>query len=199
MAMQNTKFIITDEIFNKCVTFSNDSVVTSSDKYAQRNQYDITKIVLDIRNGKIAEECVWRILKDSYPNLSAPDYNIYLRKDKSWDPDLKDSTVPLRIAVKSQEIKSEIAFGRSWVFQFGNGRKFDCDTGIFGEPDLSHYVSFVSLNVPKRNGEVRAIVKVQWLHDKKLFKAMQKQSLQGNKVAVYYEDLEKFKDELWQL
>jgi hypothetical protein len=94
-----------------------------------------------------------------------------------------------------EEIKSEIAFGRSWVFQFGNGNKFDCDTGIFGKPDTSHYVSFVSLNVPKRTGELRALVKVQWLHDKKLFKAMKKQSLQGNKVAVYYEDLEKFGSE----
>jgi hypothetical protein len=197
--MQDPKFIITDETLEKCTKFANESVGTSTDKYAKRNQYDVAKIASDIRNGKIAEECVWQKLKDLYPNLSAPDYNIYTKKDKSWDPDLKDLGVPLRVAVKSQEIKSEIAFGRSWVFQFGNGNKFDCDTGIFGKPDASHYVSFVSLNVPKRNGELRAVVKVQWLHDKKLFKAMKKQSLQGNKVAVYYEDLEKFKDELWQL
>lgn len=197
--IQDTKFLISDEIYKKCSEFAINSMGTSVDKYANRNQYDVAKISNDIRNGKIAEECVWQKLKEVYPELSAPDYAIYTRKDKSWDPDLKDASTPLRIAVKSQEIKSEIAFGRSWVFQFGNGKKFDCDTGIFGKPDPIHYVSFVSLNIPKRSGELRALVKVQWLHDKKLFKEMKKQSLQGNKLAVYYDDLEKFKDELWQL
>jgi len=60
-------------------------------------------------------------------------------------------------------------------------------------------VAFVALNVPKRFGIIKALVKVQWLHDKKLFKEMKKQSLRGNKVAVYYEDLEKYSEELWQL
>jgi len=200
--MINTTFQITDEILDKCSTFAKDSVGTSSGKYASRNQFSISKITDDIRNGKIAEELVYRELVKFYPNLSSPDYEIYSKKNKSWDPDLKDLSIPLRIAVKSQEIKSEIAFGRSWVFQYGSGKNFDCDTGIFGgnkTEDTSHYVSFVSLNIPKKTGNLRAIVKVAWLHEKNLFMAMKKQNLQGNKVAVYYENLEPFGDELWQI
>lgn len=200
MTIKDPKFVISQEVFDKCVQFGTASAHTSTDKYARRNQSDPYKIAKDIRNGKIAEEMVYQKVSDEYPELSKPDFNIYDKKNKSWDPDLKDTESKLRIAVKSQDIESALHFGESWVFQFGNGGKYDCDTGIFGkEIDPNHYVSFVLLNVAKRVGSLRAIVKVQWLHDKKLFKAMQKQSLQGNKVAVYYEDLIKHENELWQL
>jgi len=200
MTTLNSNFIISKDIFDKCSQFAKDSVSTSSDKYARRNQFDIGKIIKDIRNGKIAEEVVYNQVVSVIPGLTPPDYNIYDKKDKSWAPDLKDSTSDLRLAVKSQDIESEQCYERSWVFQFGNGKKYDCDTGIFGENlDNNHYVSFVSLNVPKKTGIIRAIVKVKWLHENKLFKEMKKQSLRGNKVAVYYEDLERFNDQLWQL
>ena len=200
MISLNSNFIISKEIFDKCSQFAKASVSTSSDKYARRNQFDIEKIAKDIRNGKIAEEIVYNQVSSVIPGLTSPDYNIYDKKDKSWDPDLKDSQSSLRLAVKSQDIESEQSFDRSWVFQFGNGGKYDCDTGIFGKNlDDNHYVSFVSLNIPKRTGIIRAVVKVNWLHDRKLFKEMKKQSLRGNKVAVYYEDLDLYQKELFQL
>ncbi|CAB4196913.1 hypothetical protein UFOVP1290_433 [uncultured Caudovirales phage] len=194
------QFKITEEIFSKCDKFAKESVGTSTDKYARRNQFDPGKIMKDIRNGKIAEQISYEKISGIIPGLSEPDYNIYDKKHKSWDPDLKDKNSNIRVAVKSQDIESALHFGESWVFQFNDGKKYDCDTGIFGK-DLNqdHYVSFVLLNVAKRIGSIRSIVKVQWLHDKKLFKAMQKQNLQGNKVAVYFDDLSKYKEELFQL
>lgn len=196
--MIDPTFEIDKEAFEKCAAFAKVSVDTSADKYAKRNQFNVAKIMDDIRNGKLAEEMVYQKISKIYPELSKPDYNIYEKKQKSWDPDLKEPNVPLRIAVKSQDIKSEIAFGRSWVFQGGIGKKFDTDKGIFGEEDTNHYVCFVSLNVPKHSGTLRAIVKVKWLHDNGLFKPMQLLHL-SSKQAVYYEDLEKLSDQLWQL
>ena len=193
------KFAISQDILDKCLTFAKSSVNTSSDKYARRNQFDVEKIIKDIRNGKVGEEAVYEKISALYPQLSKPDHQIYDKKNKSWDPDLKDTASKMRLAVKSQDIESAIAFGESWVFQFNDGKKYDCDTSIFGNTDDDHFVSFVSLNIPKRSGSIRALVKVSWLHQKKLFKEMKKQALRGNKVAVYYEDLEKYKDELWQL
>jgi hypothetical protein len=197
--MQASETIISPEIYEKCVQFAKASVHSSADKYARRNQFDVEKIVKDIRNGKIAEEITRAACLAKLPNLSEPDYNIYDKKNKSWDPDLKDSDSGIRIAVKSQDIQSAIHFGDSWVFQYNNGKNYDCDKEIFKLYNDKNYVSFVSLNIPKRYGIIKAIVKVNWLHDKKLFKEMKKQNLQSNKVAVYLEDLEKFSNDLFQL
>jgi hypothetical protein len=199
MTTIDPKFIISEDMLSKCTTFAKNSVNTSSDKYARRNQFDVEKIVKDIRNGKVGEEGVYNQVSPLHSTLSLPDHQIYSKKDKSWSPDLIDSVSGIHLAVKSQDIESAINFGESWVFQYGNGGKYDCDTGVFKTQDDKHYVAFVSLNIPKRYGTIKAIVKVQWLHDKKIFKEMKKQSLRGNKVAVYYEDLEKYPNELWQL
>ena len=199
MKSNESKFIISPEVYDRCVDFSNASVDTSVNKYASRNQFDISKIKKDIRNGKIAEEGAWEILSKTYPNLSKPDHSIYTAKQKSWDADLKDPSIPISVAIKSQDIESEINFGRSWVFQFNKTSNYDRDTGIFAETDNNHYVTFISLNIPKRFGTIQAIVKVKWLHDHNLFKPMMKTNLQNNKLAIYYDDLVKFQDELWQI
>lgn len=195
----DSQFSISEEVLVRCTNFAKNSVSTSADKYARRNQFDVEKIAKDIRNGKIGEEAVYHVVSPHFAGLTKPDHKIYPKKDKSWDPDLRDDGAKVRIAVKSQDIESAINFGESWVFQFGNGGKYDCDKGVFKEIDPNHYVAFVALNTPKKIATIRAIVKVQWLHDKKLFKEMKKQNLRGNKVAVYYEDLKKYEDELWQL
>lgn len=197
--MFDVNFIIDSEMFEKCTEFAEKSVETSLDKYARRNQFNKEKIIKDIRNGKIGEEIVYRSLIKNYPNLTAPDYEIYQKQDKSWDPDLRDLDSGIRIGVKSQDIESAIHFGESWVFQFNYGKSYDCDTGVFKEEDENHYIAFCSLNIPKKTGMIRGIVLVKWLHQNGLFKEMKKVSLQGNKVAIYYEDLEKFGNQLWRL
>lgn len=185
-------------MFTKCEKFAQDSVLTSADKYARRNQSNVEKIKKDIRNGKIGEYGTHSVLLEKLPDLSEPDISIYDKSQKSWDPDLKSSS-GIRVAVKSQDIESAINYGDSWVFQYRPNQNYDCDVGIFKENDDNHYVAFNALNVPKRIGIIKAIVKVSWLHEKKLFKEMKIPQLRGNKVAVYFSDLEPYKSELWQL
>lgn len=199
MTIIDPNFLISEDVLNKCLTFAKQSVNTSADKYASRQQFDLEKIIKDIRNGKVGEEAVYEKISALYPNLSKPDHQIYDKKNKSWSPDLADKSSGIHLAVKSQDIESAINFGESWVFQYGSGGKYDCDTGVFNDAKPNHYVAFVGLNVPKRKGSIRAIVKIQWLHTNNLFKEMKKKNLRGNKVAVYYEDLDKYKEELWQL
>lgn len=194
----NLKYIISDDMYAKCEKFAQDSVLTSADKYARRNQSNIEKIKKDIRNGKIGEYGTHSVLLEKLPDLSEPDISIFDKSQKSWDPDLK-SPSGIIVAVKSQDIESAINYGDSWVFQYNNGANYDCDTGVFKEVDENHYVAFNSLNVPKRFGTIRAVVKIKWLHKNNLFKPMKVHQLRGNKVAVYLEDLEKFQEELFQL
>ena len=45
-------------------------------QYAWRGQFDQAKIARDITSGKLAEEMTYRTLKNLYPSLSPPDYQI---------------------------------------------------------------------------------------------------------------------------
>ena len=195
----DTSSTITEDTFNKCAAFAEASVGSNADRYARRNQSNIEKITQDIRTGKLGEELVYEVLSKQFPNLTKPDHAIYEKKNKSWAPDLTDPDTGKVIAVKTQELKSETAYGRSWVFQHRVGKNYDSDKGIFGEKNDNHYVAFVSVNSVKRVGDIRGIVKVSWLHEKELFKPMKLQHLQNNKKAVYYSDLAPFGKELWQL
>jgi len=204
----NSKFDISTETLDKCRRFGADSVSSSLDKYAFRHGFDVndpdaveravSKFSKDITIGKIGEEFVYRKYVERIPELSPPDYNIYSIKDKSWEPDLKDLSSNLSIAVKSQDIRSKIDNSESWVFQLGSNGK-DTDKEIFNEVDDNKYVAFTSLNIPKRFGEIKAVVKLSWLHKMELFKPMQIDRLQSNKIAVYMCDLDNYKDNLWQL
>lgn len=203
----NNLLIISPDIYHKCDKFAKESISTNLFVLARRGQTQKFAIERQIRSGKIAEELVYNTLIVKYPNLSPPDFTIYSNKNKSWDPDLKDNSQQLTIAVKSQEKEQALQYYESWVFQFNNGKNFDCDTKIFTKNvDPNYYVAFVLLNTPKKMGQIKAIVKVNWLHENKLFQPMtlQKFSENNNKLAVYYDhpdyiSLSHFPNELWQL
>lgn len=207
MTIYDSKLIITPEIAEKCEKFAVASAPTNMTALGRRGQTNPEAIKRQIKTGKIAEVLVHLEVSKNFPKLSEPDFAVYTKKQKSWDPDLKDVDSGVRIAVKSQEVEQALQYHESWVFQFNDGKSFDCDTEIFGKDiDPNQYVSFVLLNTPKKTGQLRAIVKVQWLHDKKLFQpmALKKFSSTNNKLAVYYDhpehpSLSKFPDELWQL
>jgi len=197
--MYSEPIVITRYILNKCSDFAKKSAESSLDRYAAWGQKNLEKITKDITVGKIGEEVVYRTLVKKFSQLTKPDFNIYEKKEKNWSPDLTDEGSGIRLAVKCQESASAIAYSDSWVFQFNQNKNFDCDNKVFKEIDPNHYVAFVSLNLPKKVAEIRSIVRIQWLHDNNLFQQMKVFQLRGNKVAVYYDDLVKFKDDLWQL
>ncbi len=189
----NEKIPIDEDLLTKAKNFAEASVNSSSDKYARRNQFSLEKIKQDITVGRVGEEIVYQQLKLVVPQLTSPDYTIYEAYDKSWDPDLKDLSTGTKFAVKTQDIRSDLEFGTSWVFQYNQNKNYDCDKEIFKEKNNS-YVCLVSLNIPRHYGSIRAIVKTDWLHQNSLFKDMKQEYLKGNKLAVYYDDLEKFEN-----
>jgi len=189
------KIIFTPEDLKKCTEFS-EQVDTSL--YAQRNQWDADKRKADSKIGKLGELAVYYSLKDKYPNISYPDFKIYKAKEKSWDFDLKDEKFNLH--VKTQESLQASKFGESWIFQYGDGKKRHYDKEIFDQTSPNQYVAFVKVNLLTKEGEVRAIVSLEMLHENKLFALPVLQKLQiANKLAVYYKDLERFPDCLWLL
>ena len=133
MTIYNSKLAITPEILEKCDKFAQDSAPTNMSALSRRGQSNPEAIKRQIKSGKIAEVLVHLEASKDFPKLSEPDFNIYTKKDKSWDPDLKDTASSVRLAVKSQEVEQALQYHESWVFQFNDGKKFDCDTEIIGK------------------------------------------------------------------
>lgn len=195
--MDKTTLTLTPEMIAKASEFAKNSVATNADRYAGRNQFNVLKIEKDIMIGKLGEETVYQLLSPKFPDLENPDYQIYAPGDKSWSPDLLGKNY--KLAVKSQDIMQSYSYGESFVFQNRVGSNYDVDKEIFGSNIDNNYVAFVLVNVPRKIATLRAIVKVSWLHEKNLFQPMRLARLQNNKQAVYFDQLEKFGNELWQL
>lgn len=186
------KINFTLEDIEKCEEFA--SKVNTS-LYAQRNQFDADKRKKDAKIGKLGELAVYYSLKDKYPNITYPDFKIYTAKEKSWDFDLKDTSFNLH--VKTQDIVQGAKYGESWIFQHGGGQSKHYDKEIFDMISPNQYVSFVCVDLLKNEGYVKAIVKLNFLHEEKLFSLPKLFKLQNaNKLAVYYKDLEKYPDQL---
>ena len=189
------KIIFSSEDMQKCIEFSEQA---DTSLYAQRNQWDALKRTADSKIGKLGELTVYYFLKEKYPKITYPDFKIYPAKQKSWDFDLKHTDFNLH--VKTQESMQSSKFGESWIFQFGNGKDRHYDKEIFDRITPNQYIAFVKINLMKNEGEVRAIVSLDMLHDNKLFSLPVLEKLQqANKLAVYYKDLEKYPEDLWQL
>jgi hypothetical protein len=186
--MKDTLYI-TPELITKCWKFAEASVQSSRDKYASRGQNNVEKLKIDIMTGKIGEEVVYQELSKQFPELTAPDHNVYDKSNKNWDADLKDKKSEIKIAIKSQSSESAQSYDDSWIFQAGI---FDKDKEVFDKTDNNHYVAFVSVNTPRKTATIRAIVKIDWLKENKLFKPLKFEGLQNNKLAVYFDDLLKF-------
>ena len=181
--------IFTEKQINTCIDFAN-SINTSY--YASRSQINDDKRKNDQLIGKLGEIATYEILKYKLPNLTYPDFKIYEAKGKSWAFDLMTTDVNLH--VKSQSAESGKRYGISWIFQ-------STDKEIFGRVTPNQYISFVTINLQIKQAIIRAIVKLDFLHDNNLFDYPKLDYLKtNNKRAVYLDSLQKFtNEEIWYL
>jgi hypothetical protein len=174
--------------------FAEKSITTNIGIYKTRNQPNIKKGMNDNKVGKVGEEVVHSYLKDKIPAITSPDYAIYKVRNKSWEKDLRDINSDIKVGVKTQTTVSANKYGESWVFQ-------NTDKGIYSDDktDRNNYIALVLIDLDIKIGIIKAIIRIPWLHNKKLFKPMKLAYLQNNKQAVYYNDLLKYENELWQI
>lgn len=185
----------TNEEIQKCLDFAN-KIDTSY--YAKRSQFDNDKRKQDQIVGKLGEIATYNYLIGKYPTMSYPDMQIYEKKNKSWDFDLKANNINLH--VKSQNIVQSQKYGISWIFQKGNGVNRHYDKEIFDRVSPNQYVSFVLVDDKKYQAEIKAVVELEFLHKKDLFKLPVLEKLRvANKVAVYYNDIKEYPTLLWKL
>ncbi len=189
------KYSFTKEELDACKLFS-ESVDTSY--YSSRFQFNEQKRQKDALIGKLGEVATYHSLKDKISNLTIPDFKIYSAKEKSWDFDLKGSEGNFH--VKTQDVEQGEKYGVSWIFQYGNGKNQHYDKEIFDKVTPNQYVTFVSLSLKDNFAIIRAILKLEFLHERKLFGLPKLEHLQkANKKAVYLKDIERYSEQLFQL
>lgn len=191
-----------EALVEQCKQFAQDSFGSSADQYARRGQ-DISKyyrFIIQLTNGKLGEELSYNTFVPYYPNLTRPDYQIYQKKDKSWEEDLIDKDSSIRIAVKTKDKRDADQWGPSWIFE-------KTDKKIFGNKldnkdlDVNQYVCLTVVDQIGTKGIVLACVNLQWLHDNNLFEKPDRDYL-GTKLTVRFDSMIKVintQDELWQL
>lgn len=189
------KFIISDDLKKKTLQFAQACAPTNQNKLANRGQRDMGRILSQIEAGKMGEQAIHDKLVVYLTELTQPDYAIYSAKQKNWNPDLTDASVNpiITIGCKSQEYGQGLLFGESWVCEYRADAKYDRDRGIFSEEAKrpGHFICFATVNMSKKWVELRALIAISTLHEKKLFEAMVKKSLQNNKLAIYMESIER--------
>jgi len=188
---------ITGDVIDQCKQFA-ELMSSSNQFYNTRGQHDSTKRFQDTMYGKLGEWGCYYMMTQRFPNLSKPDMNIYKVPQKGWNPDLSDPAVPIHIGVKTRDIEAKIKWSESWTFQKNDKRIFTDNI------DPNYYIACMLLDYPKRTVELRAIVKVQFLHAHGLFQQMDREYLNNTKCAVYYDhsdynNLAKFAGQLFQL
>lgn len=168
-----------------CSKFANS---INTDHYQTRHQFNKVKRTKDQLVGKLAEFAVYRYFGQHDIQLSEPDLQIYDKSRKSWDFDLKGQGI--NVHVKSQSIEQAAKYGCSFIFE-------NSDRHIFKDVGSDDYVCFVSVDLAKQTGEVKAVIKLQDLHSERLFKRPKLEYL-TTKSAVYFDDLNTiFKDRLF--
>lgn len=177
-------YTFTEEEFKKCKDFS-ESIDTSF--YSRRNQTNNEKRKKDQLIGKLGEIISFNYLITKINDLSYPDFNIYDKKNKSWDFDLKSNSY--NIHVKSQDIEQSKRYGESWIFQAG-GKYKGYDKEIFDRITKNQYVCFCIIDLSNKSGCLKSIVDLDYIHNNNLFKLPKLPIFQEmNKKAVYFDDI----------
>jgi hypothetical protein len=106
---------LSDEEISKCKSFAQAVVSTNVDRYAERNQFDVDKIIDDIFVGKLAEYASYKLLLGRGKQVTEPDSQIYSARKKSFSADLTDGINHYH--VKCMKKSTAERFGLSWSFQ----------------------------------------------------------------------------------
>jgi len=173
------------EEFEKCLDFS-EKIDTSY--YSTRNQTNNIKRKKDQLIGKLGEIASYNYLKEKIKDISYPDFNIYEKKQKSWDFDLKSKD--FNFHVKSQDIEQGLKYGESWLFQNSGLKYKGYDKEIFDRISPNQYICFCTIDLKTKQGFLKSLVSLDYIHNNHLFKLPKLEKLQqNNKLAVYFSDL----------
>lgn len=143
----------------------------------------------DIVNGAVAEIAVFKTLKDFFPNLTKPDFNIYEKSKKTFNADLKSDDEFFH--VKGQSVTSAARYTESWLMQ-----KFD---PILKKPEVNHFLVPCVVDVDRKLVTIHACLSFADLVREKAFDECTVPSFRATKLAIRLKTLRQTFDDasLW--
>ena len=179
-AWLNKPVLIPDNLIVDAMIFSHELAPTM-EHIKDRNQPNKDKWVKDITDGRIGEWIAHYILSDIYSCITIPDQKIYAKK--TWKPNLVDVETGQEFSVHTQNTKSKRDNGESWTFAV-------TDPLVKNEADPKTKICFILIDRSEQIGQLRAIVNIDTLHKKNLFKPPAAVHLIPHKKCIYFKDLE---------
>ena len=133
----------------------------------------------DIVVGALAELAVYRFLKEQGIKTNRPDFKIYEKGQKSFNPDLTDGT--RHFHVKGQSISSAKRYGNSWLMQRSDK--------LTKEPTRYHYIVPTEVNLRTNEVIIFGVISFTALHHNQCFMDCKLEQFNRTKTAIYLDSL----------
>ena len=133
----------------------------------------------DLIAGAMGELAVYKLLRKAGHELRKPDFEIYDKKDKSFDADLRLGKK--RLHVKSQTKDSSSKYGRSWLMQRHDP--------MFKGTGVNHYLVCTEVDEENMEVEVLGFFSLHSILKKGLIGECKVPIFRRTKVAIYFDRL----------
>lgn len=134
---------------------------------------------IDIVSGAMAEIGVYKFLKEAGVPVSKPDFTIYDKAKKSYDPDLTDGVHHFH--VKGQTLESKQRYGSSWIMQ----RK----DPIINDIKRMHYLVPCTVCTETGRVEIYGIISLLSLIQHGCISECKNEWFRKTKVAIYLDHI----------
>ena len=173
-----------EKLYTSCRVFAEEEYETTGAHRRKRRQCNDKRVKMQTADGKMGEWLAVKYLKSKGLSCTDPDMEIYSRKHKSFDADMRIGKH--HIHCKTQCADSASKFGISWVFQAGAKYSYGGHT----DPIVASgegLAIFVKLNKKEKSGTVLGPFRMRDLRT--YFKDPKLKHLKGIKICLYWDDI----------
>ena len=146
---------------------------------------------IDLLTGAMGEVASYYFLKERGIDANYPDFEIYDRKSKSYDADLRTDSKFFH--VKAQNLDSYKRYGDSYLLQRRDK--------IVQKKIQNHYLIFCRVDIENRKVEILGSPSVSSIHNNDLWDECKYYLFRKTKVALYLKDIKEklTRGQLWRI
>lgn len=171
--MRSIKIKITDKQRQAAEAFTD--ARTQTDLYKKRGGFKREDILV----GALGEIGAWKYFKKRGFTISKPDFNIYEKKNKSFDSDLRSKNRHFHVKAQSQE--SIRRYGHSWLMQRSDP--------VLQKVQYNHYMVPCAVDLEKNIVEIFGCISFKSIMEGGHIGECKHPAFRTYKVAIYLDSL----------